>query len=85
MVRHPNYSGMQMDQVTRFYVPAHFISSITIWQGDDLLLARRERDFNFGKSRVSLRLPPQRRNGVPRRGAGQQGRTFKRSWSVARA
>jgi sulfur-oxidizing protein SoxY len=38
MIRHPNFSGMQMDQVTRLYVPAHFVSSVRIWQGDDLLL-----------------------------------------------
>lgn len=38
MIRHPNYSGMQMDQLTRLYVPAHFVSSVRIWQGDDLLL-----------------------------------------------
>ena len=39
MIRHPNNSGMQMDQVTRLYVPAHFVSTVRIWQGDDLLLA----------------------------------------------
>jgi sulfur-oxidizing protein SoxY len=39
MIRHPNYSGMQMDQLTRLYVPAHFVSSVHVWQGNDLLLA----------------------------------------------
>ncbi len=39
MVRHPNYSGMQMDQLTRLYVPAHFVKSVRIWQGDTLLLS----------------------------------------------
>ena len=39
MIRHPNYSGMQMDQLTRLYVPAHFIKSVRLWQGDDPLLA----------------------------------------------
>jgi sulfur-oxidizing protein SoxY len=39
LIRHPNFSGMQMDQVTRLYVPAHFVSSVRVWQGDDLLLA----------------------------------------------
>jgi sulfur-oxidizing protein SoxY len=38
LIRHPNYTGMQMDQVTRLYVPAHFVSQVRIWQGDDLLL-----------------------------------------------
>ena len=39
LVRHPNYSGMQMDQVTRLYIPAHFLSSLQLWQGDDPLFA----------------------------------------------
>jgi sulfur-oxidizing protein SoxY len=39
MVQHPNNSGLQMDQVTRLYVPAFFVQSIKIWQGEDLLLA----------------------------------------------
>ena len=39
MIRHPNNSGMQMDQVTRLYVPAHFIKSLRVQQGDSLLFA----------------------------------------------
>jgi sulfur-oxidizing protein SoxY len=39
LIRHPNFSGMQMDQVTRLYVPAHFVKTVRVWQGEDLLLA----------------------------------------------
>ena len=39
MIRHPNYSGMQMDQLTRLYVPARFVKSVKLWQGQELLLA----------------------------------------------
>jgi sulfur-oxidizing protein SoxY len=39
MIRHPNNSGLQMDQVTRLYVPAFFVHSLEIRQGDDLILA----------------------------------------------
>jgi sulfur-oxidizing protein SoxY len=38
MLRHPNNSGFQMDQVTRLYVPARFIRDLTVRQGGDLLL-----------------------------------------------
>jgi sulfur-oxidizing protein SoxY len=38
MIRHPNNSGMQMDQLTRLYIPAHFVQDITIRQGDELVL-----------------------------------------------
>lgn len=39
MIRHPNNSGMQMDQLTQLYIPAHYITSVRIFQGTDLLLA----------------------------------------------
>ena len=38
MVRHPNYSGMQMDQISRLYIPADFLETLRVWQGDQLLL-----------------------------------------------
>ncbi len=38
MIRHPNNSGLQMDQVSRLYVPAFFINRLTVWQGDAPLL-----------------------------------------------
>jgi sulfur-oxidizing protein SoxY len=39
MVRHPNNSGLQMDQVTRLYVPAFFVQNLKVWQDDDLVFA----------------------------------------------
>ena len=33
-IRHPNYSGMQMDQVTRLYTPAWFVQTLAVSQGD---------------------------------------------------
>lgn len=39
MIRHPNYSGMQMNQLTRLYIPARFVKSVRIWQGEELLIS----------------------------------------------
>jgi sulfur-oxidizing protein SoxY len=39
MVRHPNHSGLQRDQITHLYVPAHFVSELHVWQGDRLMLS----------------------------------------------
>lgn len=33
MVRHPNYSGFQMNQVTRHFIPAYFIDDLFVSQG----------------------------------------------------
>jgi sulfur-oxidizing protein SoxY len=37
-IRHPNNSGLQMDQLTRFYTPAFFVRELRLWQGDELVL-----------------------------------------------
>jgi sulfur-oxidizing protein SoxY len=39
MVRHPNNSGLQRDQVSLLYIPAYFIRELRIWQGEQLLMA----------------------------------------------
>jgi sulfur-oxidizing protein SoxY len=39
MIGHPNNSGLQMDQLTRLYIPAFFINELRIWQDDTLVLA----------------------------------------------
>ena len=84
MIRHPNYSGMQMDQITRLYVPAHFVSSIKIWQGDDLLLGI--------ETGISISENPEFRFDYQPNGAttfraeveDNEGGSFKQSWSVTR-
>jgi sulfur-oxidizing protein SoxY len=39
MIRHPNSSGMQMDQVTHLYVPAHYVDKVEVRQGADLIFS----------------------------------------------
>jgi sulfur-oxidizing protein SoxY len=39
MIRHPNNSGLQRDQVTLLYIPAFFVKEIRVWQGDELVLS----------------------------------------------
>ncbi len=85
MIRHPNYSGMQMDQLTRLYVPAHFIKSVHLWQGDDPLLVI--------ESGISISENPEYRfdyrpNGATRFRAeaeDNEGKVFKDQWSVTPA
>jgi sulfur-oxidizing protein SoxY len=84
LIRHPNFSGMQMDQVTRLYVPAHFVKSVHVWQGDDLLLAV--------ESGISISENPEFRFDYRPNGAASfraemedsEGQTFKREWPATR-
>jgi sulfur-oxidizing protein SoxY len=85
MIRHPNYSGMQMDQLTRLYVPAHFVTAVRIWQGGALLLAI--------ESGISIAQNPEFRFSYHPNGATEfraevqdsEGKVFKDSWPAARA
>jgi sulfur-oxidizing protein SoxY len=84
MIRHPNYSGMQMDQLTRLYVPAHFVKSVRIWQGDVLLLSI--------ESGISIAENPEFRFDYRPTGAASfraeaqdsEGTVFKHEWPVTR-
>ena len=38
LMSHPNYSGLQFNQLTRAEIPAHFVNYIKIEQDDDLIL-----------------------------------------------
>ena len=37
MIRHPQFSGFQRDQLTQLRVPAHFIDTLVVYQGDEML------------------------------------------------
>jgi sulfur-oxidizing protein SoxY len=39
MMRHPNNSGLQRDQVTLLYIPPRFVDELSVWQGDALLFS----------------------------------------------
>ena len=39
MIRHPNNSGLQMDQITHLYVPLFIVDGLRVWQGEQLVLA----------------------------------------------
>ncbi|MBC7801203.1 MAG: quinoprotein dehydrogenase-associated SoxYZ-like carrier [Gemmatimonadaceae bacterium] len=39
LISHPNNNGMQMDQVTRHFVPARYIQTVTVQYGDTLVLS----------------------------------------------
>jgi sulfur-oxidizing protein SoxY len=37
MIRHPNYSGLQRDQITQLFISAHFVNFIEVKQGEETL------------------------------------------------
>jgi len=37
MIKHPQYSGLQLNQATGYYIPAQFVREIDVKRGDDLV------------------------------------------------
>jgi sulfur-oxidizing protein SoxY len=49
LVRHPNTSGLAMDQLTRLYAPPHFVRSVTITYAGRLVLSA-DVDFSISEN-----------------------------------
>ena len=62
LISHPNYNGMQMDQVTRLYTPARYVQDIKVTSGGRLV-------FDLA-SDISLSEDPSVTFGVRGQGAG---------------
>jgi sulfur-oxidizing protein SoxY len=41
MIRHPNISGLQMDQLTRLYTPARYVDKLAVYEGTDLIFSMK--------------------------------------------
>lgn len=82
LIRHPNYSGLQMDQITRNYTPAHFVRDIEVRLGDDLLFSV--------EAAISLSENPSFRFFFPANGADSlsarivdtEDRIFSKTWTI---
>jgi sulfur-oxidizing protein SoxY len=85
MIRHPNNSGLQMDQITRAYTPAHYIDAVEVWQGDALIFKM--------EGGISLSEDPNFRFSYAPNGArtlrvvahDNQGGAFSAEWPIAEA
>jgi sulfur-oxidizing protein SoxY len=49
MVNHPNYSGLAMDQVTRLFVPAHYVRRVNVTYADKPILTA-DVDFSISEN-----------------------------------
>jgi sulfur-oxidizing protein SoxY len=85
MIRHPNASGMQMDQLTRLYIPAHYIDRVDVRQGDALIFSMEggislSEDPNFRFSYV-----PNGSKTISVEAHDTKGNVFKQEWPVGEA
>lgn len=85
LIRHPNYTGMQMDQLTRLYVPAHFVQSVRIWQGEDLLLSIQGGISIAENPEFRFDYRPNGATGFRAEIDDSEGRSFRQEWPAARS
>jgi sulfur-oxidizing protein SoxY len=82
MIRHPNNSGLQRDQVSLLYIPAYFVDELRVWQGDALLFSMEagisiSEDPNFRFTYI-----PNGATTFKVEAKDTQGKAFRREWSA---
>jgi sulfur-oxidizing protein SoxY len=83
LVSHPNSSGMQMDQVTRNYVPADFVRTIRLSYGGVKLLSM-DSDISISEDpSLTFAFVPRAAGGdIEAAVEDSSNRHFERSWPV---
>ncbi len=83
LISHPNNTGMQMDQLTRHYVPAHFINNINVsYRGETVL--RVESDISLSEDpSIHFHFVPEQPGTLEVDVTDSNGGEFSRAWDVA--
>jgi sulfur-oxidizing protein SoxY len=84
-IRHPNHSGLQMDQLTGYYIPAHFVEKIEIYQGAARLLAIKGAISLSEDPSVRFIFTPVGRENLEARVVDNDEKVFKGSWPFREA
>jgi sulfur-oxidizing protein SoxY len=82
MIRHPNYSGMQMDQITRYYIPANFVEELKVWQGDSLVFTMNGAISISEDPNIRFTYTPNGADHFRAEARDTKGRMFKAEWPV---
>jgi sulfur-oxidizing protein SoxY len=85
MLRHPQNSGLQMDQLTRLYVPPFFIDNLKIWQGDDLVMAMDGGIAISEDPNIRFNYRPNGAAGFRAEGIDTSKHLFKDEWSIEKS
>jgi sulfur-oxidizing protein SoxY len=82
MIGHPNNSGLQMDQVTRLYVPAFFINELRIWQDDALVLAMEGGISISEDPNIRFTYIPNGAKDIRAEAKDTEGHVFQKEWKI---
>jgi sulfur-oxidizing protein SoxY len=82
MIGHPNNSGLQMDQVTRLYVPAFFVNELHIWQDDSLVLSMGGGISISEDPNIRFTYVPNGAKNIRAEAKDTEGHVFQKEWKV---
>jgi sulfur-oxidizing protein SoxY len=82
LIRHPNFTGMQMDQITRNYVPADFVQNVSISHDGKLVLSIEGNISLSENPAFDFWLKPKAKGVLRVNAEDSNGRKFERVWMV---
>jgi sulfur-oxidizing protein SoxY len=82
LIRHPNFTGMQMDQVTRNYVPADFVQKVDITHDGKPVLSIEGNISLSENPAFDFWLKPKSQGVLRVNAEDSNGRKFERVWMV---
>ena len=82
LVSHPNHTGMQMDQISRHYVPAYYVNNIEVRYGDDTVLTV-ESDISLSEDpSIHFYYTPEEPGELSVKVTDSKDQVFSRSWQM---
>jgi len=82
MVSHPNYSGMQVNQLTQLWIPARYVRTIDLTLGDRPIL-RFEGDISMSENpSIRFFVKPQPADVLHATVTDSDGATFEQEWPI---
>ena len=85
LISHPNYTGMQIDQLTRLWIPPDYVQSVKVSYGGTLVL-EVEGDIALSEDpAISFSFVPEAPAPMVVQVEDSKGRKFEQSWPIGPA
>ncbi|MBL6935192.1 MAG: quinoprotein dehydrogenase-associated SoxYZ-like carrier [Alphaproteobacteria bacterium] len=84
LIRHPNFSGLQMDQISGDFIPAHYVDSIEVTRGGAKILGV-EGDISLSEDpSIRFYFGDDTSGDISAVVTDTHGKTFSKSWPVSK-
>lgn len=85
LISHPNNTGMQYDQLNYYYIPAHYVTTVSVrYNGAPVLDVKSDISLSEDPS-IHFSLIPEKEGTLEVTAEDSRGRVFKESWPIRAA